>query len=224
MRIKDLPEEEKPREKAQKIGIENLSNVELLSILLRTGTKNSSVKELSIEILNEIKDIHKLTNMRIPALTKIKGIGKTKAITLLSAVELGKRVLSENKNSSLKIKNTKDIYNAYQGMFQKETQEKFYVLFLNPKNEVINEKLIFIGTANQTLIHPRDIYKEAILNNATKIICIHNHPSGDVTPSKEDVRATLRMKDVGNLVGIPLLDHVILGSNSYYSFLEGGYL
>jgi len=223
-RIKDLPEEEKPREKAKKVGFENLSLVDLLSILLRTGTKSLSVKDVSIELLNEINGLEGLQTLRLPTLTKIKGIGETKAITILAAVELGKRMKEKKLPKKIQIKETKDVYKYYQNAFVEEAQEKFFVLFLSSKNEVINEKIIFTGTANQSFVHPRDIFKEAILNNAVRILCIHNHPSGDTTPSKEDLEVTKRLKECGTLLGIPVLDHVILGRDSYYSFLEKGYL
>lgn len=223
-RIKDLPEEEKPREKAKKIGFENLSTIDLLSILLRTGTKAISVKDLSIELLNTCGGLEGLLEIRLPKLTEIKGIGETKAITLLAAIELGKRLKRKETSKQIQIKETKDVYEYYKDLFEGVTQEKFFVLFLSSKNQVIEEKTIFIGTANQSLVHPRDIFKEAILQNAVKILCVHNHPSGDTTPSKEDKEMTKRLKECGNLLGIPILDHVILSENSYYSFLERGLL
>jgi len=218
--IKDLPEEEKPREKAISSGIDTLSIVDLLSIILRTGSKNESVKDLSIRLLNKLNGVEGLKNLRLPMLTEIKGIGKTKAITLLAAIELGKRMNLTSPPLKIKITKTKDVYDYYHHLFKEDTQEKFLVLFLNTKNYVINEKIIFIGTANQSLVHPRDIFKEAILNNALKIICVHNHPTGDVTPSKSDIIVTQNLKEVGVILGIPLLDHIILGKDSYYSFLE----
>ena len=218
--MKDLPMEEKPREKAKIYGMENLSTVDLLSILLRTGKKNLSVKDLSISLLDKINGIEGLKTLRLPTLTKISGIGETKAITLLAAIELGKRVKEKELPKTIQIRETKDVYEYYHSYFDGETQEKFYVLFLDNKNRVIAGKTIFLGTSNQSLVHPRDIFKEAILNSALKILCIHNHPSGDVTPSREDEMITKRLEECGTLLGIPLLDHVILGNNSYFSFLE----
>ena len=220
MKIKELPNEEKPREKAKKYGIETLSNVELLSILLRTGTKKKNVKELSMEVLEMLGGFEKLEDMRLFSLMKIKGLGEVKGITLMAALELGKRFTKESPKEKVKIRNAQDVYENYHSFYFKETQEKFMVLFLNIKNEVICHKVLFIGTNNQSLIHPRDIFKEAILNNASKILCIHNHPSGNVSPSKEDEKVTIRLKESGELLGIPLLDHVILGNKSYYSFKE----
>ena len=220
MKIKELPNEEKPREKAKKYGIQTLSNVELLSILLRTGTKKKNVKELSMEVLEMLGGFDRLEDMRLSSLMKIKGLGEVKGITLLAALELGKRFTKEIPKEKIKIRNAKDVYENYHSFYFKETQEKFMVLFLNTKNEVICSKILFVGTNNQSLVHPRDIFKEAILNNASKILCIHNHPSGNSYPSKEDEKVTMRLKESGELMGIPLLDHVILGDVSYYSFKE----
>ena len=219
-KIKELPEEERPREKAIQFGIENLSVVELLAILLQTGTKNLSVKELSVQLLDKVGGIKGLKDLRLSNLKRIKGIGNAKAITLLAAIELGKRMSFEPDKKKIQIKQTKDVYYYFAYLFRNETQEKFLVLFLDIKNYVLGKKIIFVGTASQSIVHPRDIFKEAVLNNASKIICIHNHPSGDVTPSIEDRNITLKLKEIADLMSIPLLDHVIIGKNSYYSFLE----
>ncbi len=224
MKLKEYPKEEKPREKVKEKGIESLSNAELLAILLRTGTKEDSVNDFSVKILKEIGGLEGLKNLRLSKLLKIKGLGEAKAITLLAVVELGKRLELKKRKLFRKIKNTNDVFLEYQDYFYDKKQEEFLVVFLNAKNEIIGEKVIFLGTANQSLVHPRDIFREAILNNAVKIICIHNHPTGDVTPSKEDHMITKRLKETGDIIGISFLDHVIIGKNKYYSFLEGGYL
>lgn len=222
--IKDLPMDEKPREKAKKYGINNLSNAELLAILLRTGTKEVSVNDLSNCILKTFQGIKGMHNMRLPALLDIRVIGETKAITLLASLELGKRMHGEEILGKIQIKETKDVFKYYHNFFEGEKQEKFFVLFLDSRNYVINQKIIFQGTANQSFVHPRDIFQEAILNNAVKIICVHNHPTNHVQPSKEDENVTKRILECGKLLGISLLDHIILGNTSYYSFLEGGKL
>ncbi len=220
LKIKELPNEEKPREKAICHGVESLTIPELIAILIKTGTKEESAKDLSVRLYNEIGKTEGLKNLRLASLTRLKGIGTTKAISLMAAIELGRRlnepIIWENK----KIRETKDVYHYYKGYFYNEDQEKFLTLFLNSKNEVLKEKIIFMGTANQSIVHPRDIFKEAILNNAVKIIAIHNHPSGNVEPSKEDIKFTEKLKEAGELLSIPLIDHVIIGKNSYYSFLE----
>lgn len=219
-KIKDLPDEEKPREKAILQGVENLTIPELMAIIIKTGTKEESAKDLGVRLYNEIGCTEGLRNLRLASLTRLKGIGKTKAISLMAAVELGKRINVNNIISLKKIHETKDVYFYYGSSFLFEEQEKLLALFLNSKNEVLKEKIIFMGTANQSIVHPRDIFKEAILNNAIKIIIVHNHPSGNVSPSLEDKKFTQKLKEAGELLSIPLLDHIIIGKNTYFSFLE----
>ena len=173
-----------------------------------------------MEVLEMLGGFEKLEDMRLSSLMKIKGLGEVKGITLMAALELGKRFTNNHPKEKIKIRNAKDVFENYHSFYFKATQEKLMVLFLNTKNEVICHKVLFVGTNNQSLVHPRDIFKEAILNNASKILCIHNHPSGNAFPSKEDEKVTMRLKESGDLLGIPLLDHVILGSESYYSFKE----
>lgn len=218
--IKDLPTNEKPREKAKKYGISSLSNMELLAILLRTGTKAISAIDLARKLLLEYRDLEGLMQARLNTLEKINGMGEVKAITILSALELGKRLQEKNQNDKIQIRESKDVYTYFSYLFFHSDQEKFYVLFLDSKNYVVNQKLLFIGTANQSLVHPRDIFKEAILNNAVKILCVHNHPSGRATPSLADEEVTKRIKKIGDLMGISLVDHVIIAKETYYSFLE----
>ena len=217
-KIKELPEEEKPREKAILRGVENLTIPELIAIIIKTGSKEESAKDLGVRLYNELGCVEGLRNLRLSNLTRLKGIGKTKAISLMAAIELGKRINVNNITGLKKIHETKDVYFYYGSYFLFEEQEKLLALFLNSKNEVIKEKIIF--TANQSIVHPRDIFKEAILNNAIKIIIVHNHPSGNVTPSLEDKRFTQKLKEAGELLSIPILDHIIIGNNTYFSFLE----
>lgn len=219
-RIKDLPMEEKPREKVKEKGIESLSTPELIAILLRTGSKKESVKDLAIRVYEHLDGLKGFKALRIHNLTSIHGIGETKAITLIAAIELGKRMQFHAQEQKKRIKKTKDVFLYYRDFYYLEEQEKFMAVFLTSNNTVITEKVIFTGTANQSVVHPRDIFKEAILNNAVKILCLHNHPSGNVNPSQADLEFTKKMKEIGNLLGIPLVDHVIIGREAYYSFLE----
>lgn len=220
--IRDLPPDELPREKAKKIGFSALSNVDLLSILLRTGTKNCSVKDLAVDILTEANGLKGLNDMRISKLSSIRGVGEVKAITLLAAIELGKRSMKKEDKKRIQIRESKDVYYYYSYLFESEKQEKFFVLFLNSKNEVLDSKVIFMGTANQSLVHPRDIFQEAISNNAVKILCVHNHPTGNINPSLEDENITKILIEAGNILKIPVIDHIIFGNKNYYSFLEHG--
>lgn len=221
MGLKNIPNEDRPRERLIKYGVENLSNEELIAIILKTGSKKNSVKELANNILCKVKDIRELKNMRINNLIDIEGIGKVKAIELLSAIELGRRVYESNDyNEMISLVEPKYIINYFNYLFKDEKQECFYVIYLDSKNKYIDKKMICKGILNKSLVHPRDIFKEAYLLSACSFICIHNHPSGDATPSKEDMEITRHLKEIGNLHGINLIDHIIIGNNNYYSFYE----
>lgn len=196
-----------------------MSNEELLSILLRTGTNNVSVKELSMALLKEI-DIYDLENINYKTLSKIKGIGEVKAITLLSALELGKRLLNKKTNLQ-KIKTGDDVFNLVKGKMANELQEKFLVLYLDTKNNLIMQKVLFIGTVNHSFITARDVFREAVKNNAAKMILVHNHPAGSVIPSYDDISLTNTFIKLGKMMEINVLDHIIIGNDSYYSIREG---
>ena len=216
--IKDLPSHDKPREKFKRIGVKNLSDSELIAIIIRTGTKDLSVKDLAIEISNNIKQDYK--NLTINQLAQIKGVGEVKAITLLAAIELGRRTMENNKEKKFSVNNAKIVYELFKYDFQKESQENLIVLFLDTKKQIITSKTMFIGTINKIIVHSREIYYEAVKNCAVYIIIIHNHPSGDPTPSKEDIEFTKDIKEVGDIMKIPLIDHIIIGNNRYYSFYD----
>ena len=222
--IRDIPYDERPRERAINNGVANLSNSELLAILLRCGTKDKSVKDLSLEILNKIGDISNFQDLTLNKLLEIKGIGKTKAIELLSVLELGKRIYFNQKRTTLKISSSKDVFQNYRSLFLNSKQEMFYCLYLDNKNVVIERKLLFMGTINHSVVHPREIFKNAYLTSASGIICLHNHPSGDINPSLEDKRLTKALVDIGRLQNIPVLDHIIIGEDNYFSFMENDLL
>ena len=222
-KIKELPKKERPRERLLSDGADKLSNDELISIILKTGTVDKSVKDISIEVLRMYEDITNLYNVSIPKLKSIKGIGDVKAIELVAAIELGRRIfLTKSHKNNKRLRNTKDIWENTKYLFYRKKQEYFYCLYLNNKLELIKEKLLFIGTINKSVVHPREVFKEAYLASASSIICIHNHPSGDVTPSKEDLFFTENLVKIGRMQGIPVIDHVIVSDNAYYSFYENG--
>ena len=221
MKFNDILKEEMPRERLVKYGVENLSNEELLAIILKTGSKKYNVKEVASNILSSYGDIKNLKDVRINNLTKIDGIGMVKAIELISAIELGRRVYYEEEyKDMITLTNPKVIIGYFNKLFKGENQECFYVVYLDSKNKYIDKKLVFKGILNKSLIHPRDIFKEAYLLSACNFICIHNHPSGDATPSMEDINVTKMLSEIGKLHGIRLLDHIIIGNNNYYSFYE----
>ena len=207
-KIKNLPLDERPRERLKKVGVENLSDKELISIILKTGTKDKSVNALAIDILNKYK-LDELKEVSINKLIDIKGIGEVKAIELIASIELGKRIDSPER-----------IYEYTKYLFYNKKQEYFYCLYFNNKQELINELLLFKGTINKSITHPREIFKEAYRISASGIVCLHNHPSNDTTPSKEDITFTNTLISLGKLQGIPILDHIIVGDNNFYSFYE----
>lgn len=217
--IKDIPITERPRERLMNVGVNNLSNEELLAILLKTGTKNISVKTLASNILSQISSINELKDMNLEKLIKIKGIKKAKACELLASIELGRRINQTNNYiNEVKILSSDSIFNYYKDILKDKKQEHFYCVYLDTKNKIIKDKLLFVGTINESLVHPREVFKEAYLLSASSIIMVHNHPSGNPCPSKNDIIITNQMKEVGNLLGIRVLDHIIIGSNDYYSF------
>lgn len=216
--IKDLPKSEKPRERVVLYGVEALSNVELLSILLRCGTKNKSVKDVSMDILN-MYDLSELSHINYKSLSKIKGVGEVKAITLVAALEFSKRVLS-GKDLLTKIRGTSDVYQILRYEMENELQEKLVVLYLDNRKFVLMKKVLFIGTVNNSNVYPRDIFREGVKCNASGFILVHNHPAGSVQPSYQDVYLTSTMIKLGKMMGIEVVDHVIIGRAGYYSFLE----
>lgn len=222
VKIKKIPVNDRPRERLILNGVSSLSNEELLSILLGTGTKSLSVKNLSSFILSKTKNISDLKKLCYHDLIKIKGIGKAKACTIMALIELSTRMNnSVDDFIGVKLNDVKKVFDYYR-MRVSDNQEEFYCVYLDAKKRIIAEKLIFKGTVNHSLVHPRDIYKEAFKENATSVLCVHNHPSGNVIPSKDDILVTKRLKEIGDLMGIKLIDHVIVSKGGYYSFLENG--
>lgn len=219
--FKNIPESDKPRERLYQYGSENLSDEELISIILKTGTKGISVKEVSLKLLENVGDIRKLKDIGINTLMGINGIGRVKAIEIKAAIELGRRIYIENnKLSGVILNNSLKIYEYFKDLVGNKKQEYFYTVYVDTKGRYIDKKCLFVGTINNSIVHPREIFKEAYLLSANGIICIHNHPSGDPTPSKEDVMITRKIKEIAMIHGIRLVDHLIVGVNSYYSFYE----
>ena len=215
--IKELDDDIKPRERLKRYGVSYLSDVELLAIILRCGTKDINVINLSTMLLNEVKGLNNLANMSIKALSNIKGIGEVKAISVLASLELGKRSLKVN-NKRIKVTNGYIIYDLFKYDFINVYQEKFIVVFLDTKKNMIGYEVIFIGTIKEATIHPREIFKSAIKNLASYLIIIHNHPTGDSTPSNADIDITNKLIDIGKLIDIPVIDHIIIGYHNFYSF------
>lgn len=214
--IKDVPKEDRPRERVLKLGASHLSNQELLAILIGSGTKNRVL--MHFEGLNLLKDA------TIEELTAIKGIGTAKGVLLLSALELGKRMSQYKPDDRYIVRSPEDGADYVMEEMRNLNQEHFVVLFLNTKNQIIHRQTIFIGSLNASIVHPREVYREAVKRSAASIICAHNHPSGDPSPSQEDIHVTKRLVESGKMIGIELLDHLVIGDRKFISLKEKGYL
>ncbi len=224
MKIKDLPLSERPYEKLELFGAEKLSNAELLAIIIKTGTKEKSVITIAQEILklqneNSSGNLRFMQDLSIADFMKIKGIGKVKAIQLKAICELTKRI-SRPINYQIKIKNSKDVASLLMPEMRYEKREIAKVLLLNCKNLVLKIVDISIGGANFACLEPKDILAEALKLQAPKIILVHNHPSGDTTPSKSDFNITDRIYEAAELMGIQMLDHIIIGDGTYESIFR----
>ena len=223
LKIKELPKEERPYEKLSLLGVKSLSNEELLAILLKNGYHNTSSKDLATILLTKSNGIIGLSNMGYNELCSIKGIGISKASIILVAFELSNRVETAKTNiKKQKLNSSKMVFDYYSKKIGDKKQEYFYVVYLDSAKNIIDDRLLFIGTINYSVVHPREIFKEAYLLSSTAIICVHNHPSGNVFPSREDLKLTEEINNIGNLLGIKLVDHIIIGFKQYYSFLENG--
>ncbi|WP_321494177.1 DNA repair protein RadC [uncultured Desulfobacter sp.] len=213
-RIPDLPEADRPREKLQKNGAEALSDLELLSILIGSGTSKSHVTDIAKKIIHVIDE--KGIRLAIGDLTNVDGIGVAKASTIIAAFEFVRRRI---KPEGIKIKQPIDVLQLIQH-YADRPQEHFIAISVNGANEVMNIRVVTIGLVNQSQVHPREIFADIIIDRACAIIIAHNHPSGNLTPSKNDVLITEKIKAAGQILGINLLDHIIFGKKGYYSFLE----
>lgn len=227
--IREMPLEDRPQEKLIKFGAEYLSNAELLALIIRTGTKSDTAVNLSQKILNSLDtnlkgecSLSELNNIPINELKKIKGIGDSKAAMILAAIELGKRINKSSLFQKVKITSPSETAKFVMSNLRFKEVETFKIITLNTKKEVEYIEKISTGTINATLVHPREVFKRAINRGAHSIILIHNHPTGDPSPSKEDINLTKRLCETGEMVGIPVLDHLIIGDNIYCSFLEEG--
>ncbi|MEB8124782.1 MULTISPECIES: RadC family protein [Staphylococcus] len=223
MMIKDLADYQKPRERLLNHGASQLSHAELLAILINTGRKGSSSIDIANELLKTVDSLKELKSLSINDLNKIKGVGLYKALILKAAFELGERMHSRTVEDKIQITRPQDVAEFMMGKMEHLTQEKFVVLFLNSKNVVIKQKEIFKGTLNSSIVHPREIFSEAVKHASNAIVLLHNHPSGDVTPSGEDIKTTERLRACGEMLGIDVLDHLIIGDHDYLSMVEAGY-
>ena len=223
--LKEIPKSERPRERLYQYGPSNLSNEELLSIILKSGNKKYSLKEIVLGLLSHIDNIKDLKKENVVSLMQIPGISQIKAIELVAVLELGKRVYAEiSLEDVIACTTPTNIIKYFNYLFQDKKQEEFYVIYLDNSKKFLAKKKLFIWTISSSLVHPREIFKEAYLLSASYIICLHNHPSGNCLPSKEDIDITRKIKEIGVIHSIFLIDHIIIGQNDYYSFYENNHI
>jgi len=220
--IHDLPKIERPREKLIKYGASRLSNTELLAIILRTGKKGESVLALANRFLRKIS-LEKFSEFSYGEFRKISGIGPVKACELLSCVELGRRIFESKKVNISQLLSPQDVFDNLKDI-RVSKKEHFVVFFLDSRNQEIKREVISIGTINASLVHPREVFEPAVKYLAVQVILAHNHPSGDLEPSEEDLTVNKRLVEAGKLLGIEVLDHIIVTKDSFISFKEKGLL
>ncbi|MBS4035952.1 MAG: DNA repair protein RadC [Ignavibacterium sp.] len=220
-KIKDLPADDRPREKLVLRGPQSLTDAELVAILLRTGTKGKSVVFVAQEMITKEGNLARLATRSLSDLRKNAGVGKDKAATLLAAFEMSRRILSQEKwLSNKRVTSPEDVANFFIPLFRDEVKERFMVVCLNSANKIIAYDTISVGNLNSSVVHPREIFKTALEQNAASIILLHNHPSGNPDPSNEDIAITKKLVESGKIMDIPVYDHIILAGNNYTSFVE----
>ena len=222
LKVKDLPLEERPRERLIKYGLKALSDYELLAIILINGSKKDNVIELAKKILKE-NNIKALSRKRINHLKKNLGIGEAKACQIAACFELGRRLASFKDEPSPVINSAADISKIFTAEMSSFKKEHFKGIFLDSRKRLIKDETIFIGTLNASITHPREIFQAALEEGAAAVILLHNHPSGNPDPSDDDIEVTKQVVNAGEILGIDVLDHIIIGNKKYFSFREKGY-
>ncbi|HZW49629.1 MAG TPA: DNA repair protein RadC [Bacillota bacterium] len=213
-----LPQESKPRERLEAEGVKRLRDEELLAILLRTGYKGTDVMSLAARLLNTYGGLRGLAKLDYRQLRQEKGLGQAKAAELAALLEIALRIAEPDER--IVLKSPEEVAAFLMPLLRHENQEKFLVLSLNSKNQLIQQEVVFIGTLNSTVVHPREVFKSALMHAAAGIIVAHNHPSGDPSPSAEDVKVTQSLVDAGKVMGIPLLDHLVIGHGKWVSLRD----
>jgi len=218
--VRDLPRQERPRERLQKFGAEALSGQELLALVIGRGIPKKSVMNIAQELLAKFGNIKAISHATIEELSQIKGIGLAKAAQIKACFELGKREELEPESKGFDIKNPEAVVKAIRTSIKDKAKEHFKLILLNPRNKIIGISTISIGTLNASLVHPREVFKDAIMHSAASVILAHNHPSGDPEPSEDDLTITKRLTEAGKILGVEVIDHIIVGKNSFFSFKE----
>lgn len=223
IRIQDIPEEERPRERLIRNGPESLSNAELLGIILRTGSREENVVNLCSRILTEYS-IKQLSLANISRLMQVHGVGKAKAAQIAAVFELARRLETFVEEPKRKVCSPKDVYTLMYPKMREQKKEKFITLCLDTKNRILREEVVSVGSLNASIVHPREVFKSALMESSASVIMVHNHPSGDPSPSREDIMVTEKMVEGGKLLGIDVLDHIIIGEGRYVSLKDEGFV
>lgn len=214
------PARERPRERLFSRGAYSLTDAELLAILLRTGTKGQSAVDLGRELLKRFGSLRELARRHPKEYSRLAGLKSAKTSALAAAFELGRRVSSERENPKASFNSSRDVAGHFMPLCRNLKREVFRIAILDSAHRLIRTKTITVGTLNLALVHPRDVFREAVVESAAGIVLVHNHPSGDPAPSEEDLRLTRQLVSAGEAVAIPVLDHVILGNDGYFSFAD----
>lgn len=223
MKVKEMKLEQRPREKALRFGLKSLSDQELLAVILQSGNKKHNVLEIADDVLQMTEGLVKLFDLHPNALMEISGVREVKALQLLAGIELCRRAL-QAKAYQVAIHSPDDLVQWFQVEYGYSKQEHFIAVYLDTKGKIISHHVLFIGTLNESCVHPRNIFKEAFLENACSVMVLHNHPSGDVSPSKEDVSFTKKMEEIAKMMNVQFLDHLIIGKDDWFSFRQNQYL
>lgn len=218
--VKTIPLKERPRERFLELGSEAVSSSELIAIILGNGTKGKSVVHLSQELISKFETLNGLAEATIAEICEVKGMGKAKAMQIKAALTLAMRLSQTSLSAKYKIDHPLRAYNLLKDILEKEKRELFVVILLDTKSCLINHHIVSIGTLSRSLVHPREVFYPAIRHKAASLLLAHNHPSGDPTPSKEDINITKTLIEVGEMMGMPVKDHIIIGNNKYISLKE----
>jgi len=221
--IKSWPETERPMERLIRFGPETLSDAQLMAILIRTGRKKSSAVDMAKHLLRRFGGLASLKQVTISELCSVNGIGPAKAAQILASLELGRRSLAQPLHKELRVLSSRDIYHHYHPLLRDMKRELFKLLLFDGKNRLLKDTTISTGSLSLNIVHPREVFKPAVRESASSVILLHNHPSGDPTPSPEDRELTRRLVKAGRIMGIKVLDHVVIGDGRYFSFADQGW-
>jgi DNA repair protein RadC len=222
--VRELPPDERPRERLKKLGAEALTTSELIAILFRTGSRKSGAQDVAQRLMAQFGDLEHLARASIEELCSVDGVGTVKALEIKAALELGKRLAAFTGDERPSIRSPEEASALFMSQFKGLDKEHFRAVLLNTKNHILKTVEISVGSLDASLVHPRECFRPAVAASAASIILLHNHPSGDPEPSADDINITKRLKETGKVLGIEVLDHIIFGAGTYVSLKEKGVL